>query len=72
MLLPRALLSILESLLATISTLLDVMAIQVEPSSPDKQLEGTTDNTIAASDIRVLVSSPTTLYIQVHKHLLSC
>lgn len=39
LLLPRALLLMLESWLATISTLLAVMGIQVELSSPDRQLQ---------------------------------
>lgn len=39
LLLPRALLLMLESWLATISTLLEVIGIQVEPSSPERQLK---------------------------------
>lgn len=40
LLLPRALLEMLESLLATISTSLAKIPIQVELSSPERHLEG--------------------------------
>lgn len=49
LLLPRALLEMLESLLATISTSLAKIPIQVELSSPERQLEGRCTNLVSFS-----------------------